>query len=100
MFCGDNCGHSIPQVEKNADAWEEGGGGASLEADSNQLRPLIGTVTSCDRDGGFINQTTFFPREALCDGTVNDQNRFTPIYVLLFYFYAAKLSQMLYLFSL
>uniref|UniRef100_A0A8C7IM48 RNA helicase n=1 Tax=Oncorhynchus kisutch TaxID=8019 RepID=A0A8C7IM48_ONCKI len=55
-------------VEKNADAWEEGGGGASLEADSNQLRPLIGTVTSCDRDGGFINQTTFFPREALCDG--------------------------------
>uniref|UniRef100_A0A8C7SAL7 RNA helicase n=1 Tax=Oncorhynchus mykiss TaxID=8022 RepID=A0A8C7SAL7_ONCMY len=37
-------------------------------ADSNQLRPLIGTVTSCDRDGGFINQTTFFPREALCDG--------------------------------
>ncbi|XP_064785037.1 RNA helicase Mov10l1 [Oncorhynchus masou masou] len=56
------------RVEKNADAWEEGGGGASLEADSNQLRPLIGTVTSCDRDGGFINQTTFFPREALCDG--------------------------------
>uniref|UniRef100_A0A8C8G5Y0 RNA helicase n=1 Tax=Oncorhynchus tshawytscha TaxID=74940 RepID=A0A8C8G5Y0_ONCTS len=37
-------------------------------ADINQLRPLIGTVTSCDRDGGFINQTTFFPREALCDG--------------------------------
>uniref|UniRef100_A0A8C7IKX5 RNA helicase n=1 Tax=Oncorhynchus kisutch TaxID=8019 RepID=A0A8C7IKX5_ONCKI len=49
-------------------ALREGGGGASLEADSNQLRPLIGTVTSCDRDGGFINQTTFFPREALCDG--------------------------------
>ncbi|XP_055790486.1 RNA helicase Mov10l1 isoform X1 [Salvelinus fontinalis] len=56
------------RVEKNADAWEEGGGGASLEADRNQLRPLIGTVTSCDRDGGFINQTTFFPRQALCDG--------------------------------
>uniref|UniRef100_A0A6Q2X6F8 RNA helicase n=1 Tax=Esox lucius TaxID=8010 RepID=A0A6Q2X6F8_ESOLU len=39
-----------------------------LEADSKQLRPLIGTVTSCDKDGGFINQTTFFPPNALCEG--------------------------------
>uniref|UniRef100_A0AAY5L7A0 RNA helicase n=1 Tax=Esox lucius TaxID=8010 RepID=A0AAY5L7A0_ESOLU len=55
-------------VEKNSDAWEDGGGGAMLEADSKQLRPLIGTVTSCDKDGGFINQTTFFPPNALCEG--------------------------------
>ncbi|KAJ7997868.1 hypothetical protein DPEC_G00216620 [Dallia pectoralis] len=56
------------RVEKNTDAWEDGGGGATLEADGEQLRPLIGTVTSCDRDGGFINQTTFFPQNALCEG--------------------------------
>uniref|UniRef100_A0A6Q2YGL2 RNA helicase n=1 Tax=Esox lucius TaxID=8010 RepID=A0A6Q2YGL2_ESOLU len=56
------------RVRKNSDAWEDGGGGAMLEADSKQLRPLIGTVTSCDKDGGFINQTTFFPPNALCEG--------------------------------
>ncbi|KAL0968038.1 hypothetical protein UPYG_G00261490 [Umbra pygmaea] len=56
------------RVEKNSDAWEDLGGGFSLETDCNQLRPLIGTVTSCDRDGGFINQTTFFPQNACCEG--------------------------------
>lgn len=55
------------QVERQADAWEDMGD-ASLETDFEKLRPLVGTVTSCDRDGGFINQTTFFPRAALCEG--------------------------------
>uniref|UniRef100_A0A8B9JVV3 Mov10 like RISC complex RNA helicase 1 n=1 Tax=Astyanax mexicanus TaxID=7994 RepID=A0A8B9JVV3_ASTMX len=41
---------------------------ASLELDPNKLRSLIGTVTSCDKDGGFINQTTYFPRSALSEG--------------------------------
>ncbi|XP_063767729.1 RNA helicase Mov10l1 [Eleginops maclovinus] len=55
------------RVEKSADAWEEGGN-TSLEADSMKLRPLIGTVTSFDRDGGYINQSTYFPRGSLWDG--------------------------------
>ncbi|KAM4618202.1 RNA helicase Mov10l1 [Polymixia lowei] len=55
------------RVEKSAEAWEDGGG-TSLETDNMQLRPLIGTVTSFDGDGGFINQTTFFPRHSLWAG--------------------------------
>uniref|UniRef100_A0A672M8N2 Mov10 like RNA helicase 1 n=1 Tax=Sinocyclocheilus grahami TaxID=75366 RepID=A0A672M8N2_SINGR len=47
------------------DSWESGG---SEALDTDKLRPLIGTVTSCDRDGGYINQTTYFPRSALCEG--------------------------------
>ncbi|KAI4905646.1 hypothetical protein NFI96_011343, partial [Prochilodus magdalenae] len=55
------------RVERRIDTWE-GGGRASLELETNKLRPLIGTVSSCDKDGGFINQTTYFPRSALCEG--------------------------------
>ncbi|XP_067091219.1 RNA helicase Mov10l1 [Osmerus mordax] len=64
---GSHGGWRALRVEKSADAWEDGGG-ASLEKDCSKLHPLIGTVTSLDRDGGFINQTTFFPRHALCEG--------------------------------
>lgn len=46
----------------------EGGGSEALKQDAAKPRPLIGTVTSCDRDGGLINQTTYFPRSALCEG--------------------------------
>ncbi|CAM4596887.1 unnamed protein product [Leuciscus chuanchicus] len=55
------------RVELQRDMWESGGSEA-LNQDSDKPRPLIGTVTSCDRDGGLINQTTFFPRSALCEG--------------------------------
>ncbi|GAA6223939.1 RNA helicase Mov10l1 isoform X1 [Lates japonicus] len=55
------------RVEKSADAWEDGGR-TSLEADTMQLRPLIGTVTSFNGDGGYINQTTYFPRYSLWEG--------------------------------
>lgn len=48
------------------EAWDEGK--FSLETDANKFRSLIGTVTSCDKDGGFINQTKYFPRSALCEG--------------------------------
>ncbi|KAI2667140.1 RNA helicase Mov10l1 [Labeo rohita] len=54
------------RVERHKDGWENGGSEA-LMPDANKLRPLIGTVTSCDRDGGYINQTTYFPRSALCE---------------------------------
>ncbi|KAM7414935.1 hypothetical protein PAMA_019653 [Pampus argenteus] len=55
------------RVEKSADAWEDGER-TSTEADNMQLRPLIGTVTSFDGDGGYINKTTFFPRYSLWEG--------------------------------
>lgn len=49
------------------DAWDDGGR-TSLEADSLQLRPLIGTVTSFDGNEGYINQTTYFARHSLLEG--------------------------------
>ncbi|XP_054476043.1 RNA helicase Mov10l1 [Anoplopoma fimbria] len=64
---GAQGGWKALRVEKSADAWEDGGR-TSLEADRMQLRPLIGTVTSFDGDGGYINQTTYFPRCSLWDG--------------------------------
>ncbi|XP_042352397.1 RNA helicase Mov10l1 isoform X2 [Plectropomus leopardus] len=64
---GAQGGWKALRVEKSADAWEDGGA-SSLEADTMQLRPLIGTVTSFDGDGGYINQTTYFPRSSLWEG--------------------------------
>uniref|UniRef100_A0A671YK78 RNA helicase n=1 Tax=Sparus aurata TaxID=8175 RepID=A0A671YK78_SPAAU len=64
---GAQGGWKALRVEKSADAWEDGGR-TSLEADGMQLRPLIGTVTSFDGDGGYINQTTYFPRYSLWEG--------------------------------
>uniref|UniRef100_UPI0037E73AEA RNA helicase Mov10l1 n=1 Tax=Semicossyphus pulcher TaxID=241346 RepID=UPI0037E73AEA len=64
---GAQSGWKAVRVEKNADDWEDGGR-TSLESDSMQLRPLIGTVTSFDGDGGHINQTTYFPRDSLWEG--------------------------------
>ncbi|XP_029010608.1 RNA helicase Mov10l1 [Betta splendens] len=64
---GAQRGWKALRVEKSADAWEDGGG-TSLEADGMQLRPLIGKVTSFDGDGGYISQTTYFPRCSLWQG--------------------------------
>ncbi|XP_041650472.1 RNA helicase Mov10l1 [Cheilinus undulatus] len=64
---GDQGGWKAQRVEKSADAWEDGGK-SSLESDSMQLRPLIGTVTSFDGHGGYINQTTYFTRCSLWEG--------------------------------
>uniref|UniRef100_A0A8C9Y3G0 RNA helicase n=1 Tax=Sander lucioperca TaxID=283035 RepID=A0A8C9Y3G0_SANLU len=64
---GAQGGWKALRVEKNADAWEDGGK-TSIEADSMQLRPLIGTVTSFEKDGGYINQTTYFPNYSLWEG--------------------------------
>ncbi|XP_053341140.1 RNA helicase Mov10l1 isoform X2 [Clarias gariepinus] len=63
---GAHGGWRALRVERQLDTWD--GDGASLEADANKLRCLIGTVTSYDNDGGHINQTTYFPRSALCEG--------------------------------
>ncbi|KAI5100366.1 RNA helicase Mov10l1, partial [Silurus meridionalis] len=63
---GTHGGWRALRVERQIDTWE--GGSSSLETDANKFRALIGTVTSCNKDGGFINQTTYFPRSALCEG--------------------------------
>jgi len=63
----------VIQVEKSADVWDDGGR-TSQEADSVQLRPLIGTVTSLDGNGGYINQTTYFPRYSLSEGINSNLN--------------------------
>ncbi|XP_037306349.2 RNA helicase Mov10l1 [Pungitius pungitius] len=63
---GAHGGWKALRVEKSADAWEDGA--RTSEADSLQLRTLIGTVTSFDGDGGYINQTTYFPRSSLWEG--------------------------------
>nr|XP_020480456.1 RNA helicase Mov10l1 isoform X3 [Monopterus albus] len=55
------------RVEKCADDWE-GRGIASLEADSMQLRLLVGKVTSFDGNGGYINQATYFLGSSLMEG--------------------------------
>ncbi|TNN76027.1 RNA helicase Mov10l1 [Liparis tanakae] len=64
---GAQGGWKALRVEKSADAWEDGGK-SSIEDDNMQLRPLIGTVTSFDGDGGYINQTTYFLRCSLWEG--------------------------------
>lgn len=64
---GAEGGWKALRVEKSADAWEDGGK-SSLETDTMQLRPLIGTVTAFDGDGGYINQNTYFARHSLSDG--------------------------------
>uniref|UniRef100_A0AAV2KWI2 Uncharacterized protein n=1 Tax=Knipowitschia caucasica TaxID=637954 RepID=A0AAV2KWI2_KNICA len=64
---GSEGGWKALRVEKSADAWEEGGK-TSLEADTQQLRPLIGTVTSYNGNGGYINQNTVFTKDCLSDG--------------------------------
>ncbi|XP_055011707.1 RNA helicase Mov10l1 [Boleophthalmus pectinirostris] len=64
---GSQGGWKALRVEKFADAWEDGGK-SSLEADTMQLRPLIGTVTSYDGERGYINQNTYFSRHSLWEG--------------------------------
>jgi len=55
----------VLQVEKSLENWEA----KDSEVDCMRLRPLIGMVTSLNKDGGFINQNTFFPGRTLGEGT-------------------------------
>ncbi|TNN00355.1 hypothetical protein fugu_011601 [Takifugu bimaculatus] len=64
---GPHGGWKAIRVEKYAEAWEDGGQ-TSLDNESKCLRPLIGTVTSFDKDGGYINENTYFPCHSLWDG--------------------------------
>ncbi|XP_023666128.2 RNA helicase Mov10l1 isoform X2 [Paramormyrops kingsleyae] len=64
---GAHGGWRALRVERLTSTWENEGG-AGLQPENGGLKHLVGTVTSCDQDGGFINQNTFFPRQALCQG--------------------------------
>ncbi|XP_061891869.1 RNA helicase Mov10l1 isoform X2 [Entelurus aequoreus] len=64
---GAQGGWKARRVSKSFDAWETRDG-TSLEDDCARLRPLIGSITSLNREGGYINQNTYFPRSSLCEG--------------------------------
>ncbi|XP_077567431.1 RNA helicase Mov10l1 [Stigmatopora nigra] len=64
---GAQGGWKALRVVKSSDAWEIIGG-TSLEDDCAQPRPLIGTITSYDGEGGQINKTTYFSNSSLCEG--------------------------------
>ncbi|XP_077452584.1 RNA helicase Mov10l1 isoform X2 [Stigmatopora argus] len=64
---GAQGGWKALRVVKSSDAWEIMGG-TSLEEECAQPRPLIGTITSYDGEGGQINKTTYFSSSSLCEG--------------------------------
>uniref|UniRef100_A0A3P9MID8 RNA helicase n=1 Tax=Oryzias latipes TaxID=8090 RepID=A0A3P9MID8_ORYLA len=67
--CGAEEGWKAVRVEKCVDGWEDDGRGCS-EADTMQLQPLIGTVTSFDGDFGYVNESTYFSQHSLSDGYI------------------------------
>uniref|UniRef100_A0A8C9VS08 Helicase ATP-binding domain-containing protein n=1 Tax=Scleropages formosus TaxID=113540 RepID=A0A8C9VS08_SCLFO len=65
---GSHDGWRAIRVERMTATWDDDVKGPKPE--SSGPKPLVGTITSCGQDGGFINQTTFFSRQALCQGFV------------------------------
>ncbi|CAG08644.1 unnamed protein product, partial [Tetraodon nigroviridis] len=66
---GPQGGWKALRVQKCADTWEDDRR-ASLDDEKRRLRPLIGTVTSFNEDGGYINQSTYFPCSSLWEGYI------------------------------
>ncbi|XP_077025339.1 RNA helicase Mov10l1 isoform X2 [Tamandua tetradactyla] len=64
----DVCLRDRKQVEAVSDKWEDGGksDGQGLSGSSPQV--LIGYVTSLMEGAGYINQTTYFSLEIVCEG--------------------------------
>lgn len=50
--------------------WEENSSGLLHDADHSALKTLIGRITSLTKAAGYINQTTFFSMNDVCDGNV------------------------------
>ncbi|KAL4640696.1 RNA helicase Mov10l1 [Arapaima gigas] len=63
---GAHGGWKALRVERLTATWDDDS--RSPNSESSEPKQLIGTITSYGQDGGFINQTTFFPRQALCQG--------------------------------
>uniref|UniRef100_H3AI81 RNA helicase n=1 Tax=Latimeria chalumnae TaxID=7897 RepID=H3AI81_LATCH len=57
-------------VEPFSDQWENDGS-SGIEycfPDSTNTKALIGSVTSCSKNGGYINETTYFSLDDVCEG--------------------------------
>nr|XP_014351818.1 PREDICTED: putative helicase Mov10l1 [Latimeria chalumnae] len=58
------------KVEPFSDQWENDGS-SGIEycfPDSTNTKALIGSVTSCSKNGGYINETTYFSLDDVCEG--------------------------------
>ncbi|XP_007952952.1 RNA helicase Mov10l1 [Orycteropus afer afer] len=56
------------RVEAVSDRWEDDGRKTNKGLADSSTRLLIGCVTSLTDGAGYINQTTYFPPESLCEG--------------------------------
>ncbi|XP_043943267.1 RNA helicase Mov10l1-like [Protopterus annectens] len=63
-------GWSAIRVEPVCDKWEEDGNRISASGlpDLDNPKSLVGSITSCNEDGGCINQTVYFSMENVCEG--------------------------------
>ena len=64
---------SLPvlQVEAISDEWEDNSKSHGRGLSDSSPRVLIGCVTSLMDGAGYINQTTYFSLESVCEGTRN-----------------------------
>ncbi|XP_023443066.2 RNA helicase Mov10l1 [Dasypus novemcinctus] len=56
------------RVEAVSDKWEDGSKNNGTGLSESSPRVLIGSVTSLMEGAGYINQTTYFPLEIVCEG--------------------------------
>ncbi|XP_069765517.1 RNA helicase Mov10l1 isoform X5 [Narcine bancroftii] len=65
--CG---GWKAIKVQLETDHWDEGGSCTVYSDSSDQMKThsLIGMITSCNNDGGYINETTHFTMDNVCEG--------------------------------
>ncbi|NXG60331.1 M10L1 helicase, partial [Hemiprocne comata] len=59
-------GLKATKVEAVQNTWEDLN--PTLDASEVNMKALIGTITSLSKDGGYINQNTFFTMEDVCEG--------------------------------
>ena len=59
------------QVEAISDEWEDNSKSHGRGLSDSSPRVLIGCVTSLMDGAGYINQTTYFSLESVCEGTRN-----------------------------
>ncbi|KAM9311728.1 RNA helicase Mov10l1 [Gastrophryne carolinensis] len=57
------------KVQSSSDRWETNIPNTSNALDVD-IKVLIGSITSCNKDGGYINQTTYFNTSDACEGYI------------------------------
>lgn len=60
------------KVEAISDKWEDDSKNHGRELTDSRPRVLIGCVTSLMKGAGYINQTTYFSLENVCEGNQMD----------------------------